>query len=194
MFRYINPHLTILIISFLYSCSSNERVEKLHEDNVTNHQTEELKAPSNNKIQISLAECTKNAVYYLDEVDITTYDSVTTQYFHEVLDYTLDEAIQLEKETELLKQYINKTDFQKQTGNESDSIIDLYYRNKNALSKYKKEVTGYVYVHTFINNTDTLSALILANANCTKATAIKVRTISDIDPSMYASQIRKINK
>jgi len=190
MIRYIKPHLTVLIIiSFFYSCSSKKKDDKKVRNDTNISQSDVENKSNKEKIKVSLTECTKNAVYYLDEVDITTYDSVTTQYFHEVMDYTTEEALELQKEIESLKSFMESN-----VENENDSIVELYYKKKTGLSKFKKEITGYVYVHTFLNNSDTLSALILANANCTKATAIKVRTISDIDPSLYASQIRKINK
>ena len=35
---------------------------------------------------VSTVECIKNAIYYLPDVEINTYDSLDTRHFHQVLD------------------------------------------------------------------------------------------------------------
>ncbi|WP_258542455.1 hypothetical protein [Parvicella tangerina] len=141
--------------------------------------------------EFALVEPIKKAIYYMNEVDIATYDSIATQYFHEVLDYTDSAAISIELKIHQLENVIvSDTSSEVEKKSAADKISELSLD----LIKYEKSVTGYVFVHTFLNKGDTLSAIIITNADMTKGSAIPVSKVSDIEPSAFADDIRKIEQ
>ena len=139
----------------------------------------------------AIVEPVKKFIYYMSEVDIATYDSISTQYFHEVMDYTDTAAISIETKITELEMTIaadTTTEFEKQVA--ADEISELSLE----LIKYEKDVTGYVFVHTFLNKGDTISAIIITNADMSKGEAIKVTTPNDIEPTAFTGNVRKIDQ
>lgn len=139
----------------------------------------------------ALVEPVKKIIYYMNEVDITTYDSISTQYFHEVMDYKDSVAIELQNHISHLQSMIDADtlpSFEKEIA--SEKIVDFSLE----LNKYDKVVTGYVFVHTFLNKGDTLSAIIVTNANMTKGEAFPISTVSDIEPTAFTNNVRRIDQ
>jgi predicted RNA binding protein with dsRBD fold (UPF0201 family) len=143
---------------------------------------------------IPLEECIKKAIYYINEVDVSTYDSISTQYFHQVIDYTDSLAIETEKELEKLTYILEVDGTQNYSNEQLDSVITKTHLLKAELSHFKKSVIGYVFVHTFLNKQDTMSAIIISNADRSKSEAIKIKTITDIEPNYFKQKIRNIEK
>ena len=80
------------------------------------------------------------------------------------------------------------------TNEELDSIITKAHNLKYELVRYEKQPIGFVFVHTFLNKKDTMSAIILANSDLSKSEAIRIRTITDIEPNYFKQKIRNIEK
>ncbi len=186
MFR-ISLHLA-LVLSFI-SCKNtgDHSVDGSDEGtDISGHPTHD-----DSVNDFALVEPIKKAIYYMDEVDVSTYDSIATQYFHEVLDYTDSAAIKLETKISKLQDYVTSdaaTSMEKQVAMDEISKLSL------ELIKYEKSVTGYVFVHTFLNKGDTLSAIIITNAEMTKGEAFPVQKVNDVEPTTYTDNIRKIEQ
>lgn len=147
-----------------------------------------------NMTEEELEDCIKKGIYYLNEIDVSTYQKINTQYFHQVIDYTDTIAQEIEKEYEKLS-YILEVDGSYLYSNiQLDSIINKANVLKKELLKYEKSVVGFVFLHTFLNKQDTISAIIIANADCSKSEAIKVKTLTEIEPNYYKQKIRSIEK
>lgn len=167
-------------------------------NNNHNHHTTDPNAKDTvsggNKISVNdfaLEEPVKKIIYYMSEVDITTYDSIATQYFHEVLDYEDTAAIALETKISKLQSIVDSdslSTFEKQVA--SDKITSLTL----SLNQYKKVITGYVFVHTFLNKGDTLSAIIVTNADMSKGEAYPIHAVKDVEPTAYTNNVRKIEQ
>ncbi len=185
------PIFTVFLLAFVNSCAPKE-------DTKETIVKAEIPSTSSQVVidvnDIPLVECIKKAIYYINEVDVSTYDSISTQYFHQVIDYTDSIAIETEKELEKLT-YILEVDGTQYYNNEQlDSIITKANQMKSELAHFKKSVTGYVFVHTFLNKQDTMSAIIIANADRSKSEAIKIKTITEIEPNYFKQKIRNIEK
>ena len=102
---------------------------------------------------IALNECIHNALYYLGSTEINTYDSIDTQYFHEVLGYKNKNAVEMEKRLQMLKQSII-TDTLSNYGTAEREEIKLDLENiSQDLYSFKKEVVGYVSINIQLNKT-----------------------------------------
>lgn len=172
------------------SCINNDHPS--HSDH--NNSKSKDSVPNENKTKVTefaLVEPVKKIIYYMSEVDITTYDSIATQYFHEVLDYKDSAAIDIDKQISHLQSLIYSDSipsFEKEEASEKINELSL------ELNQYDKVVTGYVFVHTFLNKGDTLSAIIVTNADMTKGEAFPISTINDVEPTTFADNIRKIEQ
>ena len=127
-------------------------------------------------------------------MDVSTYDSINTQYFHQVIDYTDTIAIETEKELEKLNYILEVDGTQHYSNIQLDSIIQKAHKLKVDLTYFEKTVIGYVFVHTFLNKQDTMSAIIITNADCSKSEAIEIKTVTEIEPSYFKQKIRNIEK
>jgi len=181
--------LTLSTLAIITSCGSKQEQEQ------NSSVKKEVITKTKNEVDISkipLEECVKRGIYYLNEVDVSTYDSISTQYFHQVIDYTDSIAIVTEKELEKLKYILDVDGTQFYSNEELDSIILKTHELKSELGKYQKTPIGYVFVHTFLNKQDTMSAIIIANSDLSKSEAIRIKTITEIDPSYFKQKIRNI--
>lgn len=185
----IRLSLTLASIALISSCGRNEKSNySSNSDKDTTKKNTETALSIND---FALVEPIKKFIYYMNEVDITTYDSISTQYFHEVIDYTDTSAISLDKRIQKLQILINGdslSEFEKEIS--KDEIVEL----STKLSEYDKSVTGYVFLHTFLNKGDTLSAIIITNADMSKGEAFPVNTVSNIEPSQYTDNVRQIEQ
>lgn len=188
----LNKNVILLFSIVLFSYCDTKNKEVHEEKNKT-----EVNPVENLEINISeeqLEECINKGIYYLNEVDVSTYKKINTQYFHQVIDYIDTTAQEIEKEFEKLN-YILEVDGSHLYSNEQlDSIIFKANTLKKELIKFEKSVVGFVFLHTFLNKQDTISAIIIANADCSKSEAIKVITLTDIEPNYYKQKIRNIEK
>jgi hypothetical protein len=137
-----------------------------------------------------LLNCTKKALYDIKDIDIATYDSVSSQYFQEVLDYEDIEAKFIENEISKLEYNLNSDAVKFYSDNQMDSIVNRLNQLKTDILSYDKILSGYVYVHTFTNKGDTLSAIIITNSDGSDAEAIQIKTVNQLDPDNYRSIIR----
>lgn len=178
---------TILFLLFLTSCSDKEEKR----ESLTQEQSTDKKNKKTN-YDVSLTDCIHNALYYLDNTDINHYDSIDTHYFHEVLGYTNKDALKMEKDIQLMKQTIlldTLNNLSRITKDEYQLEIDEL---RQELFSYEKEIIGFVFIHTYTINQDTLSAIIVMNKNCSSSQAIPVNAIKDIDPSDYSYRVETI--
>ena len=138
--------------------------------------------------EIDYTECIKNAIYYNLDSDETDYDSISTSFFKEIENYSDSSFIKMqeslwEKET-LFNQFW-------QENNDNDSS-DLHLKLKieidslkSTLKDVKKEVIGYMFVHTFSVGKDTSSMIFIIDTKCEEWKAIPVKTIQDYQPEDY---------
>lgn len=172
------PGLTIfLVILFNSSCDrpfSNKQ-------NTVNQQNKTNKGGD-------IKNCMNNILYYDLNIDLNQYDSIGTYYFHEIMDYQEDEAIQLFDQIQAVKEKLKKAE-------SDDQRLALEQRKDSLrmeLSRYKSEVTGHVFVHTFLNKGDTLSMIFIMDNDCNYSEAVPVNTIYDPDPDDFTRKVRKI--
>ena len=183
------PILLIVVTIFQSSCQSKSKKHNTSDANVELVKIQEIDVST-----LPLEECIKRGIYYLNEVDVATYDSISTQYFHQVIDYTDTVAIEMDLELEKLKYILEVDGSSNYTNEELDSIITKAHNLKYELVRYEKQPIGFVFVHTFLNKKDTMSAIILANSDLSKSEAIRIRTITDIEPNYFKQKIRNIEK
>lgn len=181
----------IVLASALVTGCNNKSTEKTGGSN-PDHTIDSTLSNLDKKVHVddfSLVEPIKKIIYYMNEIDINTYDSINTQYFHEIVDYTDSAAILLENQINYLETVIAAdtiTDIEKK-----EAKLEITYLNLE-LVKYTKSVTGYVFVHTFTNKNDTLSAIIITNADMSKGEAFPINTITEIEPHHYKIKVRQI--
>lgn len=180
----------IPLISLMTSCGGSSSTKEL--ETSLPAKDNEIQGPKKVHVEdFALVEPIKKIIYYLSEVDITTYDSITTQYFHAVMDYKDSNAIHLEHQLNYYESIIHSSET-----SEEDKLASQEEATKinQQLWKYNKEVIGYVFVHTFMNKGDTMSAIILTNSSLTKGQAIPIKKITEIEPDQFTSSIRKIEQ
>ena len=180
---------TVTLLLLAVNCS--EKQQNNEEEIVP--QSVKIEKPLNNYLpDVPLNECIHNALYYLGNTEINSYDSIDTHYFHEVLGYKNKKALEMEKRVQMLKHSIvidtlNNLDTAKR------EEIELNLENlRHELYSFEKEVIGFVFIHTYSIKLDTLSAIIIMTKNCSSSQAIPVNAIKDIDPSHYAYKIQQI--
>ena len=75
---------TVTLMLLAVNCSEKQQ----HPEEEIVPQIDKKDKPLNNySPDITLNQCIHNALYYLESTEINTYDSIDTQYFHEVLGY-----------------------------------------------------------------------------------------------------------
>jgi AICAR transformylase/IMP cyclohydrolase PurH len=183
---------SVLYLGFLTRCESTPKTaqnktpitQQVKDNEPPKLSIENLGAPP------SLLNCTKKALYDIKDIDIATYDSVSSQYFQEVLDYEDIEAKFIENEISKLEYNLNSDAAKFYSDNQMDSIVNRLNQLKTDILSYDKILSGYVYVHTFTNKGDTLSAIIITNSDGSDAEAIQIKTVNQLDPDNYRSIIR----
>jgi hypothetical protein len=184
--------LSALTLGLINSCDTTPAAEEdntittepVIEDELSNFPVENLGAIP------SLLNCTKKALYDIKDIDISTYDSISSQYFQEVLDYEDVEAKFIENEISKLEYNLNSDAIEFYSDVQVDSIINRLNQLKTDILSYDKILSGYVYVHTFANKKDTMSAIIITNRDGSDAEAIQVKTVNELNPDNYRSRIR----
>jgi len=185
--RFIFYTVTLLLLAA--NCSGKQQNI---EEEIAPQSLKIEKALNNYLPDVSLNECIHNALYYLGNTEINTYDSIDTHYFHEVLGYKDKKAVEMEKRVQILKHSII-IDTLNNLGTAEREEIELDLENlRHDLYSFEKEVIGFVFIHTYSIKLDTLSAIIIMTKNCSSAQAIPVNAIKDIDPSHYAYKIQQI--
>lgn len=177
----------LILLVLLSSCGRGKKTNATSPENKGIDVSVSKKTASVN--DFALVETVKKFIYYMNEVDISTYDSISTQYFHEVVDYTDTIAISIDNKLKKLKLLINGDSL---NSFEKEVVKDEMIQLSTELSKYSKSVTGYLFVHTFLNKGDTLSAIIITNADMSKGEAFPVNTVNHIEPSQFTENIRQI--
>ncbi len=175
-----NVVFTILIFSILYGCSTVDNKPEIK------YEAENKSIP-----EFNLNNCLEEALTKDSIVNMQTYDSLDTRYMHEILDYTDQMAMELAKDLELQKKILLSDSI-----SNNAELTDLKQYEitqlEQELAKFGKEVVGYVFVHTFLSNSDTLSRIIVMDNECKISKAIPIRAIKDINPNDYLRKIRKI--
>ena len=168
--------------------STNDSTEK--EENKEKIQQENTSL----NLGFSISECIQHALYYMENTDIQSYDSLDTRYFHEIMGYRLQDAKDLENKILSIKQNISADTLGNIPSFMKDEMQLQIDSLRNQLNYYDKEVIGYVFVHTYTSDSDTLSAIILMNTNCSSSHAIPIKTITDINPDDYVYRVNQINE
>jgi hypothetical protein len=145
-----------------------------------------------NHCEINFSYCISKALYVWDEVDLNTYDSIGSYYFEEVKDYMDEEAFVVIQNIKSIEEELLTIPAKHKK--KIESLNEELSRLKLALSKFEKEVTGYLFIHTFVNKSDTLSAIIIINEDGTNAQAVPVKTINDVKVDAYAADVKKLNE
>jgi len=180
---------TVILLLPVVSCSEKEQNinEEIVAQNVKTGNPIEGSVP-----KVPLNECIQNALYYLDNTEINSYDSIDTHYFHEVLGYKNQKALDMEKRLQMLKHSI-MIDTSNNLGTAQREEIENDIENlRYELYSHEKEVIGFVFIHTYSIKQDTLSAIIVMTKNCSSSQAIPVNAIKDIDPSDYSYKVQQI--
>lgn len=133
----------------------------------------------------------QSALYKIPSFDLNDYDSVTVDYFHAITDYTNSEHIKLDQELKQLEDWIYSSSPENMPGN-FDSIIQRMSDIKAALATSEIDTTGYVFLHTFKQNNDTLRALIICDAHVSQSKAIIVKQDVEIEPQNFKGIVRDI--
>tara|TARA_B110000285_G_C14805863_1_gene459653 strand:+ start:90 stop:635 length:546 start_codon:yes stop_codon:yes gene_type:complete len=177
-----------MLILLLLSVNCSEKKQHIEQEIV--HQSDK---PLNNYLpDVPLNECIHSALYYLESTEINTYDSIDTQYFHEVLGYKNKKAVEMEKRVQILKHSIIIDTIHNLDAADREEI-ELDIENlRHDLYSFEKEVIGFVFIHTYSIKLDTLSAIIIMTKDCSNSQAIPVNAIKDIEPSNFAYQIQQI--
>jgi hypothetical protein len=140
------------------------------------------------EVKADIGECMRKTLHY-HTVDMHSYDSLATQYFHEIKDYTGSKAKKLYKRILNKKHLVNSDSIRL---NNPDEVHLLQYQIdslQHLISKFEKEVVGYVFVHTFQSEQDTLSMIIVMDNKCDMSEAIPIKAIKDIDPDDYIENV-----
>lgn len=177
--------LTINILSFLFSillisCGRSET------DGKGQHKKDPVKIK-----KVAVGECIKHIIYKRHGSDIEKYDSLWTEYFHELEEYTDDEARIMRRQLDSLKRI---TVFQGETEKLMFSIDSL----KAELNNYKKEVVGYAFAHMFYDGKDTVTAIFVMDTLCGFGEMTLVKDPLDlkgdpIDNTEYSEKVKKGN-
>ena len=150
----------------------------------------------------NLEPCIKKELYYDTRIDMDSYQSLGTQYFHGIEDYTSKNAHKLERDLLKRRRYLDQklrlvgddellevVDSLQQE--ERELIVAEMDSIKQELAPYRKEVVGYVFIHTFLSAGDTHSVIFLMDTRCVHTEAISVRTIpQELDPEKYKEIFR----
>lgn len=145
--------LTILFSIILISCGRSE----------TGKNTELIKDPVKLR-RVNPGDCIKHIIYKRHGSDISHYDSLQTLYFHELLDYTEEDAIAMSKELDSIKRLMNNHN--KWSPEMEEKCIQRIDSLKAELSPYKKFISGYAFVHVFFDGKDTISAIFVMDTLC----------------------------
>lgn len=178
-------------IVLIQSCSSKKIEPEPSNKEVSIETVEEIKECTFGHCEIDFEECIKKALYVINDVDLNTYDSIASFYFEEVLDYVDENAIYIFNEIKTSEQELATT-----ASKHKDKIDSLQFRIKELktnLMTFEKERTGFVFIHTFLNKQDTLSAIVLINEDGTNSEAVLVKTIMPVDINAYTNDVKKLN-
>lgn len=175
---------------FLLSCSSEHKPDKPDETTTKVYK------------RGNLGPCIAKELYYDTSIDMDTYEAISIQYFREIKDYTSKRAQKIlddinyrllyldthlaMKGDEYLLEFEDSLQYEESViiNEEIDSLQEL-------ISPYRKEVVGYVFVHTFKTANDTQSVIFLMDTKCITAEAIPIHTVpQDINPDDYLELIR----
>jgi hypothetical protein len=185
-------HYFLIIFSFVvvYSCGSKNEKEGTNAQQNQIDSTE-IKKCTFDHCEINFKECIQKALYVLNDVDLTTYDSIASYYFEEVKDYIDEEAIVITQDLKATEVELSIT-----ASKHSAKIDSLQMRMKELktnLLTYEKQRTGFIFIHTFLNKQDTLSAIVLINEDGTNSEAVLIKTVNDMDADMFAGDVKKLN-
>ncbi|MFN3916631.1 MAG: hypothetical protein ACK4K0_02715 [Flavobacteriales bacterium] len=166
----LNSGIALIFASCTQSSTTNDAKQKFNAPELPEH--------------VLINDCIKQAIYF--EYKNQNYDSVDTKYFQLLEDYSNEDAIEL---STLLK-YYNK---QLPTLSDSTELKNIIYKCdsiKQELSRYSKELVGYVFVHSFQINKKLNSAIFLIDKACRWSEMIPVKAISKFDSEDFVETFR----
>lgn len=172
------------VITVMAACSSpTENSEE--DDNVS--------AP----VVLTQAECIDKVLYYKLEATSENYDSISISYFNEVMDYEDSLALAIQDEMWILEgmRFSYLSDYEIEGNQErADSLNIVIDKLKKELKAYRKTVVGYVFVHTFTIEQDTMSMIFLMDKNCSQSDAIPIKTVEELDPDDFRTDIADLHR
>lgn len=135
-------------------------------------------------------DCMLTALYYKLKLTSQDIDTLTTHYYHDILDYE-DPDVRLKSERlkrvrEALRDSARMAGFPKaRYEKELDSLVQ-------EVNRYEKTIVGFVLVHTYYNKPekDTQTMIFVLDKNCGYKEAIKVSTFSDPNPEDFVNSFR----
>jgi hypothetical protein len=172
--------LTILFSIILISCGRSETGEKT-----------DLKKDPVKFRKVEPGECIKHIIYKRHGSDISLYDSIQTLYFHELLEYTDDDALFMSKEVDSIKRLMYNHN--KWSPEMEEVCIQRIDSLQAELSAYKKYVSGYAFVHTFYDGKDTISAIFVMDTLCGFGEMTVVKDLKE-DPILMNEYSEKIKQ
>lgn len=167
----------------LFGCVSTEKNDEPTDSNTS-------------EIILTKAECINKVLYYKLETTSLEYDSISTEYFSEVKDYTDTVALKLQNEVwelEALRSSYLISDTAVNSQEKADSLTLVIEEHRQDLKFYQKSTVGYVFVHTFSIKSDTMSMIFLMDKACLHSDAIPIKTVSDIDPDDFRANIQDLD-
>lgn len=150
---------------------------------------------TNEATALTKAECIDKVLYYKLETTGENYDSISTDYFNEVIDYEDSIALAIQDTVWMLEstRFSYLSDYELEGSQEMADSLNLIIDDlKKQLKAYQKAVVGYVFVHTFSVSQDTMSMIFIMDKDCSKSDAIPVKTVEDIDPDDFRVGIQDL--
>jgi hypothetical protein len=159
-------------------------------------------APTTVYTKDNLEPCIKKELALSSQFDAASYKSLQVLYFQEVEDYTKKKPQKLDERLGILMTYMDtllqnkkaedygyKDSIQYNEGLKVKAEIDSI---NQVLRTYRKEVVGYVFVHTYKTLDDTLSVIFLMDTKCMYTEAIEVNAVPlSLNPDDYKTKIRQ---
>lgn len=144
---------------------------------------------------LTKGECIDKVLYYKLETTSADYDSITTQYFHEVKDYTDTLALIIQDsiwKLESIRDSYFRSTVPAGSQMKADSLTKIIAELRGEIKFYNKSVVGYVFVHTFAVKKDTMSMIFLMDKNCLNSDAIPIKTVAEIDPEDFLTSVKDL--
>lgn len=182
----------VLALSVVVSCGNNK--EKALSLEKKNHHSTESTLPDSLKSYVmkknEVFDCMMNAIYYKLKVTSEDLDTIKTHYFHNIVDYQ-DLSVRVMSERLLRLREISKDSAHIKgfVPHRYDKEIDSLIQEVN---RYEKGIVGFVLVHTFFIKAekDTQTMIFVLDKNCGYKDAIKIKSISNLNPEDYANSFR----
>ncbi|MFI5204937.1 MAG: hypothetical protein ACHQF2_10615 [Flavobacteriales bacterium] len=182
----------MMALSMLASCGNGKEkalsLEKKNRDSSETEVPDSLRNYIMNRSEVY--DCMLNAIYYKLKVTREDLDTIKTHYFHNIVDYQDLEVRVMSERLQRLREIMKdsakvKSFIPQRYEKEMDSLVQ-------EVNRYEKSVVGFVLVHTFFikADRDTQTMIFVLDKNCGYKDAIKIKSISNLNPEDYVNSFR----